>query len=42
MVDQPILLGDIAALNNASSTIYCDLQMSVAHASSPSTWESDN
>lgn len=32
MVDQPILLGDIAALNNASSTIYCDLQMSVAQA----------
>ncbi|KPZ12000.1 Uncharacterized protein ALO40_00875 [Pseudomonas syringae pv. viburni] len=32
MVDQPTQLGGIAALNNASSTIYCDLQMSVAQA----------
>jgi len=32
MVDQPIQLGGIAALNDASSTIYCDLQMSVAQA----------
>lgn len=32
MVDQPIPPGGIAALNNASSTIYCDLQMSVAQA----------
>lgn len=32
MVDQPIQLGGIAALNDASSTVYCDLQMSVAQA----------
>lgn len=32
MVDQPTQLGGIAALNDASSTIYCDLQMSVAQA----------
>ncbi|SHM57749.1 hypothetical protein SAMN05216593_101610 [Pseudomonas asturiensis] len=32
MVDQPITQRGIVALNNASSTIYCDLQMSVAQA----------
>lgn len=32
MVDQPIPLGGVSALNNASSTIYCDLLMSVAQA----------
>ena len=32
MVDQPPQRGGIAALNDASSTIYCDLQMSVAQA----------
>lgn len=32
MVDHPTQLGGIAALNDASSTIYCDLQMSVAQA----------
>jgi hypothetical protein len=32
MVDQPIQLGGIAALNDGSSTIYCDLQMYVAQA----------
>ncbi|PUB37689.1 hypothetical protein C8K66_101395 [Pseudomonas sp. GV105] len=32
MVDQQIPPGGIAALNNASSTIYCDLQMSIAQA----------
>ncbi len=32
MVDQPTQLGGIAALNDASSTIYCDLQMSIAQA----------
>lgn len=32
MVDQPTQLGGIAALNDASCTIYCDLQMSVAQA----------
>ncbi|MBP1143155.1 hypothetical protein JOE33_000078 [Pseudomonas sp. PvP027] len=30
MVDQPIPLSGIAALNNADSTVYCDLQMSIA------------
>lgn len=32
MVNQPIPPSGIAALNNASGTIYCDLQMSVAQA----------
>ncbi len=32
MVDRPIPAGGIAALSSASSTIYCDLQMSVAQA----------